>query len=63
MTINLMTQIKWEKIPLKIQTTPRSLKKNNKKYYINNFLTMKEIEFIIKNPSPKKTPGPDDFKD
>ena len=23
---------------------------------------MKENEFIIKNPSPKKTPGPDDFK-
>ena len=47
----------------KNQTTPRSLKNSNKKYNINSFLTMKEIEFIIKNPSPKKTPGPDDFKD
>ena len=63
MTINLMTQIKWKKIPLKIQKIPISLKKNNKKYNINSFLTMKEIEFMIKNPSPKKTPGPEDFKD
>lgn len=60
MPINSITQIKLKKF-FKKANNPSSLK--NRRDNTNNFLCMKEIEFIFKNPSPKKTPGPDDFMD